>query len=142
MFGNRAQNRAEEAIGHYTSVLGGEVGRLVRWPEPMGPVTAGSVMFADFTLLGQWFAAMDAGSDQESAFNCGVSLIVEADGQAELDRWWDALSAVPEAEQCGWLADRIGVSWQIVPDNMDELMQRPGAFERMLEMKKLVVADF
>ena len=49
---------------------------------------------------------------------------------------------MPEAEQCGWLVDRFGVSWQIVPDNMDELMQRPGAFERMLEMKKLVISAF
>lgn len=142
MFGNLAQNRAEEAIGHYTSLLGGEVGTLVRWPEPMGPATAGSVMFADFTLLGQWFAAMDAGSDQEAAFNCGVSLIVEADGQAELDRWWDALSAVPEAEQCGWLADRFGLSWQIVPVNLPELMTKPGAFEKLMEMKKIEIAAF
>ncbi len=63
-------------------------------------------------------------------------------GQEEIDLLWEGLSAVPEAEQCGWLVDRFGVSWQIVPDNMDELMQRPGAFERMLEMKKLVISAF
>ncbi|WP_300265532.1 VOC family protein [Microbacterium sp.] len=72
-----------------------------------GPADAGSVMFGEFQLAGQWFSMMDSA-----------------------------------AEQCGWLADRYGVSWQIVPENMGELMARPGAYDRMLEMKKLVIADF
>jgi predicted 3-demethylubiquinone-9 3-methyltransferase (glyoxalase superfamily) len=67
---------------------------------------------------------------------------VQCEDQAEIDRLWNALSAVSEAEQCGWLKDRYGVSWQIVPTDMAELMARPGAFEHMLELKKLVIADF
>ena len=64
------------------------------------------------------------------------------DVQAEIDRLWAALSRVPEAEQCGWCKDEFGVSWQIVPADMEELMTRPGAFKKLLEMKKLVIADF
>ena len=75
------------------------------------------------------------------SFTCGVSLEVQCADQAEIDRLWGRLSAVPEAEQCGWLADKFGVSWQIIPANMGELMLHEGAFERMLEMKKLVIAE-
>ena len=59
-----------------------------------------------------------------------------------VDRIWEALSAVPEAEQCGWLKDRYGVSWQIVPNNIEELLKSPGAYGRLLEMTKLVIAEF
>jgi predicted 3-demethylubiquinone-9 3-methyltransferase (glyoxalase superfamily) len=85
---------------------------------------------------------MDSGVEQQFEFGCGVSLEVQCTDQAEIDRLWEALSAVPEAEQCGWLADRFGVSWQIVPADMAELMQRPDAYEHMMGMKKLVIADF
>lgn len=112
----------------------------------MGPAPAGAVMFSDFQLEGQWFTAMDSAGEQDSSFTCGVSLEVCCADQAEIDRlWaalWAALSAVPEAEQCGWLADRFGLSWQIVPENMGELMQRPSSYQRMLGMKKLVIANF
>ena len=86
--------------------------------------------------------ATDFGADPAFLFSEGLSLEVQCEDQTEIDRLWDALSAVPDAEQCGWLKDRYGVSWQIVPENMAELMARPNAFERMLEMKKLVIADF
>ena len=61
---------------------------------------------------------------------------------AEIDRYWAALSEVPEAEACGWCADRFGVSWQVTPSNMAELMERPGAFQAMMGMKKLEIAAF
>ena len=99
-------------------------------------------MFSDFTLDGQWFAAMDSAVEQGSTFTEAVSLLVSCEDQDEIDRYWAALSAVPEAEQCGWCKDRFGVSWQIVPKDMDHLMQRPGAYEHLMDMKKLVIADF
>ena len=99
-------------------------------------------MYADFQLAGQWYVAMDNGAEQEFGFDCGVSLEDDCADQAEIDRYWDAMSAVPEAEQCGWLADKFGVSWQIVPANMGELMARPDGYEHMMQMKKLVIADF
>ena len=84
----------------------------------------------------------DGGPVHDFTFTPGFSLQVDCADQAEIDRLWGALSAVPEAEQCGWLVDRFGVSWQIVPARMEELMQRPGAYQHMLAMKKLVIADF
>lgn len=101
----------------------------------------GGIMFAEFTLAGQWFSAMDGGTIHNFTFSPGLSLEFDCADQQEIDSLWGALSAVPEAEQCGWLVDRFGVSWQIVPANMGELMQRPGAYQRMLKMKKIVIAD-
>lgn len=140
MFGHTAQGRAKEAIDFYTRVFDGRLATLATYPGEAGPV-AGEVMFADFQLLGQWFAAMDA-ADQDFTFTCGVSLMVECDGQAELDRYWGQLSAVPEAEQCGWCADKFGLSWQLVPDNLDELMAKPNSYEKLLGMKKIEISAF
>lgn len=143
LFGGAAQNHAREAIEFYTSLFeDSRIGTLAEYPEQTGPATADSLMFADFQLAGQWFATMDSGTDQAFSFDCGVSLEVDCADQAEIDRFWGAMSAVPEAEQCGWLADQFGVSWQIVPANMGELMQRPDAYEHMMQMKKIVIADF
>ena len=148
MFAGPVQNHAKEAAEFYASVFtaaGDEhsaVGFVAEYPEKTGPAEAGSVMFGEFQLAGQWFSMMDSAVEQDFTFTCGVSLEVRCEDQDEIDRFWDALSASPEAEQCGWLADRYGVSWQIVPANMGELMDRPGSYERMLEMKKLVIADF
>ncbi|MFZ1284913.1 MAG: VOC family protein [Propionicimonas sp.] len=140
MFGHTIQGRAKEGIDFYTSVFGGRIGTVALYPEQAGPV-AGSVMFADFEVLGQWFAAMDA-AGQDFTFNCGVSLMVECADQAELDRYWEQLSAVPEAEQCGWCADRFGLSWQLVPVNLGELMTAPDSFEKLMGMKKIEIAAF
>lgn len=143
MFGGAAQNRAAEALSFYTSVFtDAAVGATFPYEEATGPATASALMFGEFRIGEQWFAVMDSGVEQEFSFTCGLSLEVKCEGQAEIDRLWDALSAVPEAEQCGWLADKFGLSWQIVPVNMGELLERDGGFERMLQMKKLVIADF
>lgn len=142
MFCGQAQNRAREAIGYYTDVFGGRVGFIAPRPERQGPAPEGSVLFGDFDLLGQWFAAMDSSVEQDFTFNPGVSLVVECADQAEIDRYWSRLSAVPDAEQCGWCADQFGVSWQVVPANMGELMAKPGAYDKLLEMKKLEIAAF
>ena len=142
LFGHTAQNRAVEAVAFYTSVFGGRVGTMVPYPEQTGTAAAGSVMFADFQLFGQWFAAMDSVVAQAESFTCGVSLLVECADQAELDRYWEQLSAVPEAEQCGWCADRFGLSWQLVPADLAKLMATPGAYLKLLGMKKIEIAAF
>lgn len=142
MFGGPVQNRAAEALEFYTSVFeDAAVGGTFPYGEATGPATAESLMFGEFRVGDQWFTVMDSGVEQDFTFTCGVSLEVRCADQAEIDRLWDALSAVPEAEQCGWLADKFGLSWQIVPANMGELMEHEGAFERMLPMKKLVIAE-
>lgn len=143
MFGGEHQNQAEEAIKYYLEVFkDSREGQIARYPEPTGTATQDSVMFADFTLLGQWFAAMDSGEKQDFTFNEGVSLLVNCKDQAEIDYYWEKLSSNPQNEQCGWCKDKFGVSWQIAPENMEELMQKPDAYNKMIAMKKLVISDF
>lgn len=115
---------AEAATNFYLSVFKDtRRGTIARYPKGMEPNREGAVMFTDFMLHGQWFAAMDGSvSMHKFSFNEAVSLIVRCETQEEIDYYWNALSAVPEAEQCGWLKDRYGVSWQIVPTIMDTIM--------------------
>lgn len=143
LFGGVAQNKARQAAEYYTAVLGEPQSlSVMSYPQQTGPATTQSIMYADFELMGQMFSVMDSGVEQDFSFTEGVSLMVNCVDQTEIDRLWEALSADPESEQCGWCKDKFGVSWQIVPANMDELMERPGAFEKMLAMKKLVIAEF
>ncbi|MBK0420926.1 VOC family protein [Leucobacter sp. CSA2] len=144
LFSGAAQNRAAEAIDRYVALLGPDAAAGHRFPygAATGPATPEAIMFGEFRVGDQWISAMDSGVEMDAPFTNGVSLQVNCADQAEIDRLWDALSAVPEAEQCGWLVDPFGVSWQIVPANMGELMQRPNAYEHMMGMKKLVIADF
>lgn len=143
MFGQKNTNHAEEAIQFYTSIFtDAEQGILARYSEDTGPAKAGSLMFGDFRLAGQWFAAMDSATEQDFTFNEAVSLSVACKDQAEIDYFWEKLSSVPEAEQCGWCKDKYGLSWQIVPENMGELMKKPDAFAKMMQMKKIVIKNF
>lgn len=101
---------------------------------------AGKVLTVEFELSGVPFVAINAGP--EFKFNEAVSFSVACKDQAEIDYFWDKLSAVTESEQCGWCKDKFGLSWQIVPENMEELMGKPGAFAKMMQMHKIVIADF
>jgi len=143
MFAGKNTNHAEEAANYYVSVFkNAKLGEVARYPEASGPANAGSIMFADLMLESQWFAVMDSGVEQDFTFNEAVSFAVECEDQAEIDELWSKLSKVPESEQCGWCKDQYGVSWQIIPKNMNQLMEKPGAYVKMMEMKKLVIADF
>ncbi len=135
--------KAEEAINFYLSVFkNSKQGLIARYPKGMEPDKEGTVMFADFMLENQWFAAMDSAHEHNFSFNEAVSFMVSCDTQKEIDDYWEKLSAVPEAEQCGWLKDKYGVSWQIVPIAMDEMMSKgtPEQINRVtqafLKMKK------
>lgn len=101
---------------------------------------AGKVLNIDFELNGQRFTAINAGP--EFKFNEAVSFAVFCKDQEEIDYYWGKLSCVPEAEICGWCKDRYGLSWQIVPENMGELMKKPGAYAHMMKMSKIVISDF
>ncbi|MEJ6489518.1 VOC family protein [Leucobacter sp. USCH14] len=142
MFGGAAQNRAAAARDRYIEVFDNAalVGSFP-YGEQTGPATADALMYSDFRIGEQMFAVMDSGVEQDFTFDSGVSLEVHCADQAEIDRLWNALSAVPEAEQCGWLVDEFGVSWQIVPADMGELMKRPNAFEHLLGMHKIVIDE-
>src|SRR5690606_4687170 len=118
--------KAEEATDFYLSVFK-DTGRgtIARYASGMEPDREGTVMFADFRLQGQRFAAMDSARAHGYTFNEAVSLLVNCDTQEEIDYLWGKLSAVPEAEQCGWLKDPCGLSWQVSPAIVDEMMQDP-----------------
>lgn len=143
LFCGAQQNQAAAAIDYWTGVFPNSVvGERTSYGEQTGPATQTAIRFSDFTLDGQWFVAMDSPVEQDFTFTEGISLLVECADQAEIDYFWAALSAVPEAEQCGWCRDRFGVSWQIVPQNIGDLVQRPGAYERLMTMTKIVIDDF
>jgi predicted 3-demethylubiquinone-9 3-methyltransferase (glyoxalase superfamily) len=143
MFVGAECGKAEEAINFYLSVFrNAKRGISIRYPKGMGPDKEGTMMFADLMLENQWFAAMDSAREHDFAFNEAVSFMVSCDTQAELDYYWDKLSAVPEAEQCGWLKDKYGLSWQVAPSDLNEMMQKgtPEQIARVtqafLKMKK------
>lgn len=143
MFSGSAQNRALEALKLYSSLLpGSRLGNIVAYESQVGPAEIGSLMFGDCQVGGSWLAAMDSAVDQPSAFTPGLSLQLICDTQEEIDRLWETLSHVPEAEQCGWLEDRFGVSWQVTPDHIEELLANPGAYLALMDMKKIIIADF
>ena len=137
---------ADKAAKLYTSIFPkSRVDRVWTLPtdSPSGP--AGAVKVVDFTLLGQRFQAMTAGPHHD--FNDAISLVVECADQAELDRYWNALLADGGRPQaCGWLIDRFGLRWQIVPAVMDDMMSDtdPARAKRvtdaMLKMVKLDIA--
>ncbi len=101
---------------------------------------AGKELALQYSLDGQNFMAINAGP--EFKLSEAVSFAISCKDQAEIDYYWSKLSAVPESEQCGWCKDQFGLSWQVVPANMGELMQRPNAFAKMMNMKKLIIAEF
>ena len=101
---------------------------------------AGKVLTIEFELMGNQFVAINAGP--EFTFNESVSFSIPCKDQAEIDYYWKKLSSVPESEQCGWCKDKYGLSWQVVPENMEELMKRPASFPHLMEMKKIVIKGF
>lgn len=144
LFTGKVAGKAEEAVAFYTSLFkGSRVGTVARYPAGREPDREGTLMYSDFNLSGQWFAAMDSAQPHRFSFNEGVSLVVACEDQAEIDHYWEKMSAVPEAEQCGWIKDKYGVSWQIVPAAMAAMMAN-GTREQVdrltrafLPMKKL-----
>ncbi len=147
LFTQAVNGKTEEATNYYLSVFkNAKRGALAQYPAGSEPGREGEVMFTDFTLNDQWFVAMDGGKVHDFTFSEGVSLIVTCDSQAEIDYYWEHLSAVPAAEQCGWIKDKYGVSWQIIPTNLDELMKGEDEAatarktQAMLGMKKIEIS--
>ena len=136
---------AEQAAAFYTAIFpDSRITRVTSMPSesPSGP--PGSVKVVEFVLFGQAFNAMSAGP--LDPFNHAVSFVVNCDDQAELDRYWNALLEGGSPEQCGWLKDRFGLSWQIVPTVLAEMMADPDrakakrAADAMLKMVKFDIA--
>ncbi len=139
---------AKEAVDYYVSVFpNSKVLNTEYYPNSAEEGLAdfqldmaGKPLSVEFELDGQRFTAINA--DSTFKFTEAVSFAVSCKDQEEIDYYWEKLSSVPESEQCGWCKDKYGLSWQIIPENMGELMQRPNAFARMMQMHKIVIADF
>lgn len=136
---------AKEAVEFYTAVFPeSKIISTTYYPEngleDFQKDFAGKELTIEFEINGQRFIAINAGNDFK--FTEAVSFAVNCKDQAEIDYYWEKLSAVPESEQCGWCKDKYGLSWQIVPENMEELMKAPKAFEIMMQQKKIVISDY
>ena len=143
MFASKVAGKAEEAIIFYVSVFhNAKVGDIQRYAKGEEPDVEGTIKHASFTLEEEEFAAMDSAREHDFAFNEAISLIVHCEIQEEIDYYWEKLSADPKAEQCGWLKDKFGFSWQVVPNAMDEMMKDKDekrlarVTEAFLKMKK------
>jgi predicted 3-demethylubiquinone-9 3-methyltransferase (glyoxalase superfamily) len=143
-------NNAEEAMNFYVSVFkNSKIVEISRYPEGMDVEhikgMGGKVLTGVFELDGQRFMCLDGGPNVWS-FSGAISFLVECENQEELDGYWSKLSAVPEAEQCGWCKDKYGLSWQIVPKGMGEMINNPDkekakrAMMAMMQMKKIDIA--
>ena len=136
---------AKEAVDYYLSVFkGSALISTTYYPneglEDFQKQFAGKVLTIEFEIFGQRFVAINAGD--EFKFTEALSFAVFCKDQAEIDYYWEKLSAVPQSEQCGWCKDKYGLSWQIVPENMEELMKNPNAFSIMMKQKKIVIAEY
>src|SRR6516164_7169253 len=136
---------AEEAANFYASILpDSHVDAVHRAPSDYPSGKAGNVLMVEFTLMGQQFTGLNGGPLFK--FNEAISFQIPVETQSEVDRLSDALSAVPEAEQCGWVKDRYGLSWQIVPQQLVRLLggsdpaSAKRAFEAMMQMKRIDIA--
>jgi predicted 3-demethylubiquinone-9 3-methyltransferase (glyoxalase superfamily) len=153
MFVGAVCGRAEEAINFYTAVFGSsgatgesKVQMVVGYGKGEEPDQEGTVKYASFQLLGQEFGAMDSAREHQFNFNEAISFLLPCDSQQEIDYLWGKLSAHPKSEQCGWLKDRFGVSWQISSAEMDEVMSSGDqakidrVTQAFLPMKKIDIA--
>jgi predicted 3-demethylubiquinone-9 3-methyltransferase (glyoxalase superfamily) len=142
---------AEEAMNFYTSTfnsapykkLESKIVTIKRYPNGVkeGPMKGmdGQVLTGIFELEGRRFMCLDGGPIFK--FNESVSFVINCKDQMELDYFWGKLSAVPESEVCGWCKDKFGLSWQIVPENIGELIKPPKALQAMLKMKKINIKE-
>lgn len=139
---------AKEAVDFYVSVFpDSKIISTIYYPNSVEEgladfqlELAGKVLTIIFELSGNRFVAINAGP--EFKFNESVSFSIPCDDQKEIDYYWEKLSSVAGSEQCGWCKDKYGLSWQVVPKNMEELMRKPNAFKSLMKMHKIVINDF
>ncbi len=128
------EDQAEEAASFYTSIFkNSKINEISRYGEG-GPGPAGSVMLVSFELDGQQFIALNGGPQFQ--FTEAISFVINCESQEEIDYMWDKLTEGGEESMCGWLKDRYGISWQVVPTALPELLNapNPGAQQRVMEV--------
>ena len=134
MFTQEQSGRAEEAINFYTSIFdNSKIEFISRYEKGEGDVE-GHIKHARFTLNGQVFVAMESSGPHQFKFNEAVSIVVPCDDQEEIDYYWNKLTEGGKESQCGWLKDKFGVSWQIVPTVLGKLMSSPEKSKKVMEV--------
>jgi predicted 3-demethylubiquinone-9 3-methyltransferase (glyoxalase superfamily) len=142
LFTNEKSGKAEEAVKFYISCFKeSKLGNLMHFEDDQGPNKKGTVMFSDFKLDNVWLAAMDGGNVHEFTFNEAISFMINCKDQNEINSFYDKLSALPEAEMCGWLKDKYGVSWQLMTKDMEELSKDRRVMAKLLEMKRFNIDE-
>ncbi|SIO18537.1 Glyoxalase superfamily enzyme, possibly 3-demethylubiquinone-9 3-methyltransferase [Carnobacterium alterfunditum] len=148
LFSDEQCGKAKEAMTFYTSVFfNSTIDVLHYYGEDDEQNQAGTVMYGLFELEGLFFVAMDGGAAHDFTFNEAISFMIYCDTQEEIDHYWEKLSTVPESEHYGWLKDKYGVSWQIIPTIIKDMMatknpeQLKRVTEAFLKMKKLDIAE-
>jgi predicted 3-demethylubiquinone-9 3-methyltransferase (glyoxalase superfamily) len=145
MFTEQMSGNADEAMKLYTGLFANsKIGEVARY-GPEGPGPEGTVAHATFTLAGQTFMAMDAPGEHAFGFTGAVSFIINCEAQSEIDRFWEALTEGGQVQGCGWVEDRFGVVWQVVPANLGQMVAGdPECAERVMAaimpMQKLDLA--
>jgi predicted 3-demethylubiquinone-9 3-methyltransferase (glyoxalase superfamily) len=141
MFTGAQFGRGDEAIKHFTSIFPDSQLRFIHRYDETDMLQGGKIAHAQFSLSNQKFILMDSGLSHDLCFSEGLSLVVECEDQQEIDYYWDHLKAGGEASRCGWLKDKFGFSWQVVPSKLGMLMNDPTRSERVMKallgMKKL-----
>ncbi|HHU17133.1 MAG TPA: VOC family protein [Clostridiales bacterium] len=144
LFSGDVCGKTEDAIKYYAEVFkNSEIGKISRYKEGEAVSLKAKVNYTAFKLDGFAFSAMDNGYDVDFTFNEAFSFIINCEDQNEINYFWEKLSAVPEAENCGWCKDKFGVSWQVLPSNWEEIIfegseeQVQRVNEAVLNMKKL-----
>ncbi len=137
-------NNAEEAMKYYCDVFpNSQITHIETYPDesldPHFVGMSGKVIQGSFILDGVEFVCLDGGP--EFTFSEAVSFTVACKDQSEIDYYWDKLSAHPDNEQCGWCKDKFGVSWQVIPENMGELLNSSAAMQCMMKQKKIVIDE-
>lgn len=147
MFTGAVCGKAEEAVRFYTSTFrDSNIFQMRKYQEGQAPNKAGTVQYAGFVLEGKEFGAMDSAQPHEFAFNEAISFMIHCETQEEVDYYWGKLSAVPESEQCGWLKDKYGISWQVTPTELENMLahgtreQAARVTEAFLKMKKFDIS--
>lgn len=145
LFTGSVFGKAEEAIQYYTSVFKNSSVETISRYEEGGGDEVGKVKYSSLVLEGEQFSIMESGMDHQFEMGGAISFMIHCTDQAEVDYFWERLSHVPEAEQCGWAKDKYGVSWQIVPEALEQTVGgadpegRKRAMDAMMQMKKLDV---
>lgn len=137
---------AEEAMNYYVEVFpNSRINHIENYPDESLDEhfkgMSGKVINGNFTLDGQDFICLDGGP--MFTFNEAISFTITCKDQEEIDYYWSKLSHVPESEQCGWCKDKFGISWQVVPENLGELLAKgPEATKTMMRQKKIIIAEY